>query len=263
MIEKYGICLLGLIPLRSEPSHKSEMVTQLLFGESFTILEEVDNWVKISIFFDAYEGWISRNCFQSIDKSAFLKNNAAPQWVCCELFSKIKNVDNSDVFFIPGGSIIYNYKDEDMSFNILNNWYQFIERPKLRNCAGTGNISKTALRYIHAPYLWGGRTAMGIDCSGFTQVVYKILGFIIPRDASQQINLGETINFLAEAQEGDLAFFDNDEGQIIHVGILLSSNEIIHSSGKVSIDAIDQTGIYSRELKNYSHRLRLIKRIII
>ena len=116
--------------------------------------------------------------------------------------------------------------------------------------------------YLNAPYLWGGKTPFGIDCSGFTQMVYKLNGFALPRDAYQQAEIGETLSFVEEAEPGDLAFFDDDEGNIIHVGMVLEQGTIIHASGKVRIDALDHQGIYNKELKNYSHKLRLIKKII-
>jgi len=118
------------------------------------------------------------------------------------------------------------------------------------------------MMYLNAPYLWGGRSPFGIDCSGFTQVIYKLNGFKLPRDASQQATIGETLSFIEESESGDLAFFDNEEGNIIHVGIMLENNNIIHASGKVRIDKIDHQGIFNSETNTYSHRLRLIKKIL-
>ena len=117
------------------------------------------------------------------------------------------------------------------------------------------------MRYLNAPYLWGGRSPFGIDCSGFTQLVFKFAGIKLQRDAYQQGGQGSIINFIEEVQPGDLAFFSNDEGAIIHVGIMLKDNRIIHSSGKVRIDKIDHFGIYNAETKKHSHLLKLIKRM--
>ena len=116
--------------------------------------------------------------------------------------------------------------------------------------------------YLNAPYLWGGKTPFGIDCSGFTQMVYKLNGYKIHRDASQQALEGEPLSFIEESEVGDLAFFDNDEGNIIHVGIIMENNYIIHASGKVRIDRLDHLGIYNPELKKHTHKLRVIKKII-
>ncbi len=263
MIEKYGICLLGIIPVRKQPDHASELVNQLIFGDSFAIIEEQNDWARIAGIFDGYEGWITQNSFEEFDQFVFTKLDEAIFWIVCDPIAKIKNVNTSETFYIPGGSTIFGYKEDDLTFNIINNWYQFMEKPKLNNVRGAGNLGKMAYRFINSPYLWGGRTALGIDCSGFTQIVYKLLNIVLPRDAEEQVKKGHTINFLAETKEGDLAFFDNEEGEIVHVGILLSNSEIIHSSGRVRIDAIDQTGIFDRSKKKYSHRLRIIKRIII
>ena len=108
----------------------------------------------------------------------------------------------------------------------------------------------------------GGRTPMGVDCSGFTQMVYRLNGKHIPRDASQQVDLGVTLSFIEEAESGDLAFFDDAEGNIIHVGIILENNHIIHASGKVRIDRIDQQGIFNKDLGEHTHKLRIIKKVL-
>jgi cell wall-associated NlpC family hydrolase len=123
-------------------------------------------------------------------------------------------------------------------------------------------LIENALIYLNAPYLWGGRSPFGIDCSGFTQLVYRLQGIKLPRDAYQQAEVGNTLSFIEESEEGDLAFFDNTEGKIIHVGIIMKNNYIIHASGKVRIDRIDQQGIFNSSLKTHTHKLRLIKSIV-
>ncbi|MGE3825539.1 MAG: C40 family peptidase, partial [Bacteroidia bacterium] len=123
-------------------------------------------------------------------------------------------------------------------------------------------VSEYATVFLNAPYLWGGRSVFGIDCSGFTQVVFKMAGIQLKRDAYQQAEQGITLSFVEEAQTGDLAFFDNEEGKIVHTGIVLSQGKIIHASGKVRIDKLDHQGIYNHDTKKYSHKLRLIKRVL-
>lgn len=139
--------------------------------------------------------------------------------------------------------------------------HQF-EGAKVEGSLNKSNIVNTALLYLNTPYLWGGKTPFGIDCSGFTQMVYKLNGFNILRDASQQASQGEVLSFIEESSPGDLAFFDNNEGEITHVGIIMEDHRIIHAHGKVRIDLLDQSGIYNLDTKTHSHKLRVIKKIV-
>jgi len=123
-------------------------------------------------------------------------------------------------------------------------------------------LIKTAFLYLNAPYLWGGKTPFGIDCSGFTQMVYKLNGHKLLRDASLQATQGEALSFIEESEPGDLAFFDNNEGLITHVGIIMQDNYIIHAHGKVRIDRLDHSGIYNVDSRTHTHKLRVIKKII-
>ena len=128
----------------------------------------------------------------------------------------------------------------------------YVDKNKLR---------QNALIILNAPYVWGGRSPLGIDCSGLTQIVYRLQGIDLPRDAYQQAKVGTTLSFIEESEVGDLAFFDDKEGKVIHVGIILEDNHIIHASGKVRIDRIDQQGIFNSEIGKHTHKLRLIKSI--
>jgi cell wall-associated NlpC family hydrolase len=251
---KYGISELSVIPIRKEPNDKSEMTTQLLFGETFEIIDEQNNWSYIKIIFDSYEGWIDNKSISLISKDVFHQFKTNPSVVTQNLSNIIIN-DANEQIILPAGSTIPNFNSK--TFVINNNKYQFVDNIKEKI-----DLVTLLKQFLNTPYLWGGKNPFGIDCSGFVQVVYKILGIKLLRDASQQVNSGEMVNFISEISAGDLAFFDNEEGNITHVGIVLNKNEIIHASGKVRIDQIDQQGIFNKELKKYTHKLRVIKRVL-
>lgn len=259
---KYGICHLSVVPCRLEPSDKSEMVTQLLFGEVLKIYEEKRaGWRKIKTGFDEYDCWIDEKQFVEINETEFERLNTSPIKVCAEMANIITNeVDNSLTPILLGSSLP-NFKANKIRFNEFIFQYdgQLLDTSKEQT---KDNIVANAMMYLNTPYLWGGRSPFGIDCSGFTQVIYKLNGFKLPRDASQQSEIGDTLSFIEESESGDLAFFDNEEGNIIHVGIMLENNRIIHASGKVRIDKIDHQGIFNTETNTYSHRLRLIKKVL-
>jgi len=246
----HGCCHLSIVPVRAIDNNRAEMVTQLLFGDVFEITDRVSDWVKIKIAFDDYEGWIDAKQYLPITPEQYTALKEKELNCATDLVEYVVDKDKHLTTVLIGSSVegtsILNYSfDATISDGM-------VKREK---------IVPTALLYLNAPYLWGGKTPFGIDCSGFVQMVYKTCGLKLQRDAYQQASQGITLSFLEEAQPGDLAFFDDKEGKITHVGIIAENNTIVHAHGKVRLDKIDYTGIYNNEIKDYSHRLRLIKHI--
>lgn len=253
----YGISEIAVIPLRKEPSEKSEMLSQILFGEKFTIIEQNPEWSFVKTFSDNYEGWINSKSITHLDKKEYDAINESKSVVINKLFTEAKNKVNQESVMLPFGSALPHFNEADHSFRISNNTYLLTDKYIFID-----DILNLCKQFLNVPYLWGGKNPFGIDCSGFSQVIYKSIGIDIPRDSANQVNLGQNINFISDTKVGDLAFFDNEEGIITHVGIILNKSEIIHSSIKVRIDRLDQQGIYNADLKKYTHKLRVVKRII-
>lgn len=252
----FGICNLAIIPLRLEASDRSEIVSQILFGEHFEVLETAKQWTRVKLQYDSYEGWIDTKQYRQISKAQYA------------LLSEDAIVLNSDLIeYVTAPNNLLMPVPLGASLSFLNhadiNTDQFdFEGMRISGVKPKSNLINTAFAYLNAPYLWGGKTPFGIDCSGFTQMVYKLNGYHLLRDASQQATQGEALSFIEESEPGDLAFFDNDEGRIIHVGIIMDDNYIIHGSGKIRIDRLDHLGIYNSEMNRHTHKLRVIKKII-
>lgn len=253
----YAICCVPVSPLRAEPGHRHELVSELLFGECCKVLETgQDGWVKVSCRYDGYEGWCTVNQLVEIDMDDYLhaSGDLTSEWV--------SEIDfNGHPMHIPLGSsltAVHNgraqWRRNEFHFS-GKVWEPSGHKPESKA------IRHQAFLYLNTPYLWGGRSVFGIDCSGYTQAVYRFFGVFLPRDSSEQALTGETVGFLQQARAGDLAFFDNAEGRIVHVGILLSDSEIIHASGKVRVDRIDTQGILNVETGVRTHRLRIVKRV--
>ena len=251
-MEEY-VCTHVYVPLRKGPSHRAEMGSQILFGENFFIIEKAANWGKIRNNWHNYTGWIDLNHVDLIpatDKgdSSILYHRAT-----------VKKADGSYIAIEPG-SEIYSLSADNKTFQLGGVKYESNEVLKV-NLSGEP-VSQTAYRFYNTPYLWGGKTASGMDCSGLTQLAYKLHRIRIPHDSFEQAECGTTVEFLSEAVPGDLLFFDEGSGKISHVGIYFGDDKIIHSSGRVRIDKIDHQGIFREEIKKYTHRLRVIKRIV-
>lgn len=251
---KYGICPISIIPMRLEARDQSEMVSQVLYGELFKVIEHRKKWSRIRLHNDQYEGWIDNKQYRELSSEEY------------------HGLSENDVAFAKDPISIITHQDETLSSLVMGS--QLSSAAFLGDSVQNGITIKESIRHtksklvddalllLNAPYLWGGRSCMGIDCSGFTQLVYRLSGYRLSRDASQQAKQGQVLSFIEESDPGDLAFFDNAEGAITHVGIIMKDNHIIHAHGKVKIDRIDQSGIFNLESATHTHKLRMIKQIL-
>ncbi len=258
----HGISSLSIIPVRKEPSEKSEMVTQVLFGEHFQINDEMVGWSNVVMDYDGYEGWIDSKMITHLTPRTLKKLEKRPFAVSGDIISLIPSTQEQNLMVVAGSTLPV-WRRNLKQFTIHKDTFQSpgeVFYGKIRNPREV--IIRQALKYFNAPYLWGGRSPFGVDCSGFVQVIYKMVGVKIPRDASLQVQQGRALSFVDEAKPGDLAFFDDEEGNIVHVGILWKRNKIIHASGKVRVDNVDQFGIFNVDLKRYTHKMRVMKKIL-
>ncbi|HNY02938.1 MAG TPA: C40 family peptidase [Bacteroidales bacterium] len=266
-----GICLQSAIPVRSEPAHRAEMVTQLLFGELYLVTASENGWHRIRSHYDGYEGWISSLQANPVEEEEYQRLIHISTPVTLDLVQLLSSETSRSLVPLVLGSSLPGY--DGSRFRIGNNHYFYEGQVSAGGDAGNDDHDRSsdpinsrlisdAMLYLNAPYQWGGRSPFGIDCSGFTQMVCKLQGIPLLRDASQQATQGEIVPLLEEAEPGDLVFFDDAEGQIIHTGMLIDRSTIIHCSGMVRIDAIDHQGIFSADVQQYTHNLRLIRRIL-
>lgn len=251
----FGICHLAIVPLRLEPSDRSEMTSQVLFGDYFKVLEQTLNWSRVELAFDGYNGWIDNKQFRFIAENQYDALKSGSIILNGDLIEYVTTSNN--LMAVPLGAEV-----SSLSYPDINTEGYIFEGLSVTGKKTRQDILQTAFMYLNSPYLWGGKTPFGIDCSGMVQMVYKLNGYHMLRDAPQQATLGEALSFIEESEPGDLAFFDNDEGRIIHVGIIMEDNHIIHAHGKVRIDRLDHLGIYNVDTNRHTHKLRVIKKII-
>ena len=253
-MEQY-ICENVFVPLRAGPSHKSEMLSQVLFGERYMILDQAGHWIKVKTYFDNYMGWLDTDHLLHSESESVENGFALNKSLLCFKADKTKMV-------LEAGCEISQPDFERKRFTAGKHIYTTTDDFSVKYISSGESLADTAIRFINSPYIWGGRIPSGIDCSGFCQLVYKLHGIAIPRDSRQQAGTGESVSFVSETKPGDLLFFDDDKGVISHVGMMFAEGLIIHASGRVRIDPVDHQGIYKRETGKYSHHLRMIRRIM-
>lgn len=253
-----AICCVPVSPLRAEPSHRTEMVSQLIFGECCEVLEQTrEQWSRVRVRYDGYEGWCTSSHVTEIDEKEFgvARTPLTPEWVSSLEY-------NGHPMMVPMGSHLTSMKNGRAQWRKNQVHYKGKTWDPGSHASDARSIRQLTLKFLNIPYIWGGKSVFGLDCSGYVQTVLKFLGIPVLRDAHLQATQGEPVGFLEETKTGDLAFFDNEEGKITHVGILLNANEIIHASGKVRIDKIDNMGIVQSDTNQRTHHLRLIKRLL-
>ena len=251
-IMKYGICHLSIVPMRANPEDTSELVSQLLYGELFKIIDQRKKWVKIRCSADDYTGWIDRKQYTAITAEQYTQAFGSTPAYSGDLVDFVSTPAGALKSIVVGSSV--------HNCSLLGDTFEGQTRQTTEQSPEM--IIEQALMYLGTPYLWGGKTPFGIDCSGLSQMVYCLNGKSIPRDAKDQALLGDTLSFIEESTPGDLAFFDNAEGKITHVGLIMKENYILHAHGQVRIDRLDQTGIFNTDKNTHTHKLRVIKKIL-
>ena len=256
-----GIITLPLVPLRESDNERSELYSQLLFGECVEIIETRERWLFICNLNDNYRGWVDRKMVQVLRFGDEERIVAATKYIIPFPLLGCDKITSNEKMYLPGGSIFH--ADKIGEFSIGKETYSLNSSRLTQSTEVSGQkLIEYAKQYLNAPYLWGGKSILGIDCSGLVQVVFAMCGIQLQRDASEQVNNGQVVDFLSETKAGDLAFFENSDARIIHVGILLNSHQIIHASGWVKIETIDSQGIISGQTGEYTHTLRIVKRLI-
>ena len=256
----YGICPLSIVPVRLEPAEKGEIGTQLLFGDIFSSNKKSEDgkWVFIKIEYDQYAGWIDAKQYQEISKNFFEELSLQNSPLSKDLISYV-NIKNKNIPILYGSVLPFL---NNGIIDLENQTHLFQGQSIVPLALQDFHIlEKFAIKYLGAPYLWGGKTPFGIDCSGFVQQVFRFCGYKLPRDAYQQAEVGETISF-EKSLPGDIAYFNNAQGRIMHVGIIFENSQIMHASGEVRMDTLDKIGIFNKEKNTYTHKLSHIKRII-
>ena len=258
-----GICALSAVPVRAEPNDRAELVTQLLFGECYQILVTQESWLQVQLAADDYVGWIDAKQHTHVSAEYYTA------W-CAQDHPRVLDVvqavsDATTKLPLTLGCRLPFF--DGMTLRLGECQYFF--NGSATNPAVASDVArqalllrKMALLHLKAPYVWGGKSIFGLDCSGLCQQLYGLVGIQLPRDAHQQIDHGRPVHFVAQAKPGDLAFFDNAEGRIVHVGMVMEEGQILHAHGEVRLDPLDHNGIYNRDQQRYSHKLRLIKRLL-
>ncbi len=255
---RYAICNLSCIPVLLQPKVNAEVVSELLFGESYEVVEVLGGYSRIRIAHDEYEGWIDSRHTCAVSEEEYENNISSEVCAAVDLISHVTSSSGSKLV-IPRGAFLPYYKDG--CFQCGDNTYSFSgEVCSLNNPLCFERLEEVASSALGCPYRWGGRSPLGMDCSGFVQVVFRLFGISLLRDTYQQITQGENVDSLVDGKPGDLFFGFSVIGNLRHVGIILHGNKIVHCSGKVRIDELVEDGIYDPNNKNVTHVYEAVRR---
>ena len=263
------IALNSIIPIRKEPSETAEQLTQMLFAQTGKVIGREEKWLQLRLDEDGQTGWADRKMLTIIsnDEKASLADSGEAKVVMPMAYAVSQN---GQTIPLTAGTLLPHYKT-DGSFSLLGAEFRIdpqmvLPHPQELN---SDNIMRTTRFFLNVPYLWGGKNAMGMDCSGFTQIIMSLFGKHLLRNASEQAKQGKRIASLKTARTGDLVFFnhadtDPDKTQISHIGILIDNERVIHCSGRVKVEKIDDNGILSYEpdgKAHYTHHLAAVRRV--
>lgn len=255
---KRGISLQSIVPVRATPSERSEQTTQLLFGELFDVVAECGDWLEVCNLRDSYRGYVTAGMVTLLSEAEYEALRPMPCSLVTTPVARVRRESDGTQLLLPMASILYGVQGS--AFQLCGTQYTIMDG----SCSSSltcDALRSVALSMLNAPYLWGGKSVMGVDCSGFVQLVYAVCGCSLPRDASQQVHCGEAVHFLSDGVLGDLVFFENAEGRIVHVGMLLDSAHVVHASLQVKVSKIDSYGIIGNN-GEYTHKLSVIRRIV-
>ena len=255
-----GIVYQGYVPVRREPSETSEMVSQVLFGEEFRILNSNGKWLQISLYFDGIEGWVTKDGVDTIEPENMPENESDRGYRMvshpCIIVQDLK-LDRQ--LILPAGSIWP--KTGGNALTLGRHEFGLLSEEGLITPGPHMDPEEIGKGLISLPHLWGGRSGFGFDGPGLVQMLCRMMGLQLPRQCNQQAGLGTTVNFMHEIRKGDLAYFDNEEAELVHAGMVLDGGRVLHCSTNVRIDRLDHHGIYSIEKEAYTYKLRVIKRL--
>ena len=279
-----AISLHSIVPVRAEASETSEQTTQMLFGELCTVEEQKPRWMRVKLALDGQTGWVDAKMIAILSADEYKSCSAALKTAAYVVFPMAYAVSENNGQTIPltAGTRLPSYHGghfEVLSVGFRIDTGMVLAQPLEMT---QQNLLQTVRFFLNVPYLWGGKNALGMDCSGFTQTILSLFGHTLLRNASEQATQGRLISQLSSSKTGDLAFFchyntdaplhkneeKEQEQKVTHVGILIDRERIIHCSGRVKIEKIDTTGIFSVEQSDsahpngqYTHRLLSIRRL--
>lgn len=261
---EFGICNIAMVPVRSDPGHRAEMVSELLYGESYSIIEQRGAWLQVQSDWDGYRGWIEQASHMEIGegiRTTLLSTN--PVYTAVPVTATTHTKESGKIN-LSAGSRLPLFDQTGLLFGVSGERYTLppgsavsrtIHASEMRN-----ELLETAKEWLNTPYLWGGKSSFGTDCSGFVQTCCRICGIPLPRDSGEQAGSGTAVDSPDDAQGGDLAFFGEEEKSVTHTGIVAGNGLIFHASGFVRLDRLDDKGIY--RAGRLTHKLRMIRDII-